>query len=104
MKITTKPESLNSSHTVGNNSEEINETPKILCASLSSRSKLQTNFTHTQYLLLDLGCPLVREYKVSCMPKNNDLSTINLQESIITEYLRTPLLPEKKEHGNNVFR
>lgn len=86
MEITTKPESLNSSHAVGKNSEEINETLKILCASFYSRSKLQTYFTHTQYPLSDLGCPLVREYKLSCTPKDKDLSIVYFQGSTITEY------------------
>lgn len=63
MGITTKPESLKSSHAVGNNSEAINEMPKILyknSVSFSSRSKLQTCFTHTQYLILDLDFPCKR--------------------------------------------
>lgn len=96
MEITTKPESLNSSHAVGNNSEEINETLKILCASFYSQSNLQTYFRHTQYLLSDLGCPLVREYKLSCTPKDKDLSIVYFQGSTITEYWSTCLLPETK--------
>lgn len=58
MEITSKPESLNSSHTVDGNSEAINEMPEILCASFSSWSKLQTYFTRTEYLLLDLDAHL----------------------------------------------
>lgn len=103
--ITVKPTFPHSSHIAGNTPEEINETPKVPCASFFSLSKLETYFTHAQYLLLHIDCALVCEYKSAGMPRDKDLSVGYFQGPTIKEYLSLLcILPETEEHGNNVSR
>lgn len=102
MEITTKSETLNSSHAIIQ--MQINETPKNLCASfLFTIQTADLLNTHTVSSIRSRLLTCKRMQALLHAKEQGSLHSL-LPRITITEYLSTHLLPETKEHGKNVAR